>query len=60
MNVSGSTIYRTRRRFVEGNLAGALSEEAPSIGPRRETSFSSAFLLPDQTAGCVAVALTAN
>src|SRR4030081_3426675 len=25
--VSGSTIYRTKRRFVEANLEGALSEE---------------------------------
>ncbi|TCR87656.1 helix-turn-helix domain-containing protein, partial [Rhizobium sp. BK376] len=26
LNVSGSTIYRTKRRFVEANLDGALSE----------------------------------
>jgi hypothetical protein len=26
--VGGSTVYRTKRRFVEGNLALALSEEA--------------------------------
>jgi len=25
--VSGSTVYRTKRRFVEGNLERALSEE---------------------------------
>jgi transposase len=30
LKVSGSTIYRTRRRFVEANLGGALTEE-----PRR-------------------------
>jgi transposase len=28
LRVSGSTIYRTKRRFVEANLEGALSEEA--------------------------------
>src|SRR6202045_2267748 len=28
LKVSGSTIYRTRRRFVEANLEGALKEEA--------------------------------
>ena len=27
VRVSGSTIYRTKRRFVEANLEGALSEE---------------------------------
>jgi hypothetical protein len=27
LNVSGSTIYRTKRRLVEANLEGALSEE---------------------------------
>ena len=27
VTVSGSTIYRTKRRFVEGNLERALSEE---------------------------------
>jgi transposase len=28
LGVGVSTVYRTRRRFVEGNLEGALSEEA--------------------------------
>jgi hypothetical protein len=28
VSVSGSTVYRTKRRFVEGNLDLALSEEA--------------------------------
>ena len=27
--VGGSTVYRTKRRFVEGNLERALSEDAP-------------------------------
>ena len=33
--VSGSTVYRTRRRFVEGNLERALSEE-PRPGAERK------------------------
>ena len=28
VGVGGSTVYRTKRRFVEGNLERALSEEA--------------------------------
>jgi hypothetical protein len=37
VKVSGSTIYRTRRRFVEANLEGALSEE-PRPGAERKLS----------------------
>ena len=37
LNVSGSTIYRTKRRFVEANLEGALSEE-PRPGVERKLS----------------------
>lgn len=37
VRVSGSTIYRTRRRFVEANLEGALSEE-PRPGAERKLS----------------------
>jgi hypothetical protein len=34
--VGGSTVYRTKRRFVEGNLERALSEEArPGAEPAR-------------------------
>src|ERR1700677_1880512 len=29
VSVSGSTVYRTKRRFVEGNLERALGEEMP-------------------------------
>ena len=36
VGVGGSTVYRTKRRFVEGNLERALSEE-----PRPEQSASS-------------------
>jgi transposase len=35
--VGGSTVYRTKRRFVEGNLARALSEE-PRPGAARKLS----------------------
>jgi hypothetical protein len=37
LKVSGSTIYRTRRRFVEANLEGALTEE-PRPGVERKLS----------------------
>jgi hypothetical protein len=37
LKVSGSTIYRTRRRFVEANLEGALTEE-PRLGAERKLS----------------------
>jgi hypothetical protein len=33
--VGGSTVYRTKRRFVEGNLERALSEE-PRLGAERK------------------------
>ena len=35
LKVSGSTIYRTKRRFVEANLEGALTEE-PRPGVERK------------------------
>src|SRR6202795_4722460 len=44
VRVSGSTIYRTKRRFVEGNLEGALSEE-PRPGARRKLSGKEEALL---------------
>src|SRR5260370_4636375 len=35
LKVSGSTIYRTKRRFVEANLEGALSEAPrPGVAPQ--------------------------
>ena len=35
LRVGGSTVYRTKRRFVLGNLAAALSEEPrPGAGPQ--------------------------
>src|SRR6266852_1926458 len=44
LRVSGSTIYRTRRRFVEANLEGALSEE-PRPGAERKLSGKEEALL---------------
>ena len=44
VRVSGSTIYRTKRRFVEGNLELALSEE-PRPGAARKLSGKETALL---------------
>lgn len=44
VNVGTSTVYRTKRRFVEGNLERALSEEARP-GARRKLSDKDAALL---------------
>jgi transposase len=44
ISVGGSTVYRTKRRFVEGNLARALSEEARP-GTRRKLSGKETALL---------------
>lgn len=44
LQVSGSTIYRTKRRFVEGNLDGALSDE-PRPGAERKLSTKETALL---------------
>src|SRR5882762_2621443 len=44
VKVSGSTVYRTKRRFVEGNLEAALSEE-PRPGAERKLSGKEEALL---------------
>jgi transposase len=44
LGVSGSTIYRTKRRFVEANLEGALNEE-PRPGAGRKLSGNEEALL---------------
>jgi transposase len=44
VGTSGSTVYRTKRRFVEGNLEGALSEE-PRPGAERKLSGKEEALL---------------
>ena len=44
VGVSGSTVYRTKRRFVEGNLERALSEE-PRPGAERKLTCKEALLV---------------
>jgi transposase len=44
LGVGVSTVYRTKRRFVEGNLEGALSEQ-PRPGARRKLSGKEEALL---------------
>jgi transposase len=44
IGVGGSTVYRTKRRFVEANLEGALSEE-PRVGAERKLSGKEEALL---------------
>jgi len=44
IGVGGSTVYRTKRRFVEGNLKAALSEE-PRPGAERKLSGKEEALL---------------
>ena len=51
LGVGGSTVYRTKRRFVEGNLDKALSEE-PRPGAARKLSGKEEALLV-ATAGFV-------
>src|ERR1700716_1192243 len=43
--VGGSTVDRTKRRFVEGNLEGALSEEARPGAARKLTGKETALLV---------------
>src|SRR3974390_3125606 len=44
VGVGGSTVYRTKRRFVEGNLERALSEE-PRLGAERKLTGKEEALL---------------
>jgi transposase len=44
LSVGISTVYRTRRRFVEANLEGALSEE-PRVGGARKLTRNEEVLL---------------
>jgi transposase len=44
IGVGGSTVYRTKRRFVEGNLERALSEE-PRLGAERKLTTKEEALL---------------
>ena len=43
--VGGSTVYRTKRRFVEGNLKAALNEEPRAGADRKLTSNEEALLV---------------
>jgi transposase len=45
VSVGGSTVYRTKRRFVEGNLALALSEETRPGAPRKLSGKETALLV---------------
>jgi transposase len=45
LSVSGSTVYRTKRRFVEGNLELALAEEARPGAVRKLTGREEALLV---------------
>src|SRR6516165_7854537 len=45
VGVGGSTIYRTKRRFVEGNLQRALSEEPRPGAERKLTGKEEALLV---------------
>ena len=45
ISIGGSTVYRTKRRFVEGNLELALSEEARPGAPRKLSGKETALLV---------------
>jgi hypothetical protein len=45
VSVGGSTVYRTKRRFVEGNLDLALSEEARTGAARKLSGKETALLV---------------
>ena len=45
VGVSGSTVYRTKRRFVEGNLERALTEEPRPGAERKLTGKEEALLV---------------
>src|SRR4030088_2834921 len=45
VGVGGSTVYRTKRRFVEGNLERALSEESRPGAERKLTRKEEALLV---------------
>jgi transposase len=49
--VSGSTVYRTKRRFVEGNLQRALSEEQRPGAERKLTGKEEALLVATACSG---------
>src|SRR3954466_163306 len=51
LGMGGSTVYRTKRRFVEGNLEEALHEE-PRPGARRKLTAQEEALLVATACSC--------
>lgn len=51
VSVGSSTVYRTKRRFVEGNLELALSEEARPGAPRKLSGKETALLVATACSG---------
>ena len=51
VRVGGSTVYRTKRRFVEGNLELALSEEPRAGAARKLTGKQQALLVATACSG---------
>ena len=51
LGVGGSTVYRTKRRFVEGNLERALNEEPRPGAQRKLTGRQEALLVATACAG---------
>src|SRR5262245_60530601 len=51
VGVGGSTVYRTKRRFVEGNLERALSEEPRPGAERKLTGKEEALLVATACSG---------
>ena len=51
VSVSGSTVYRTKRHFVEGNLELALNEEARPGAARKLTGKETALLVATACSG---------
>jgi transposase len=51
VSVGGSTVYRTKRRFVEGNLELALSEEARPGASRKLSGKETALLVATACSG---------
>jgi transposase len=45
VSVGGSTVYQTKRRFVDGNLELALSEDTRSGAPRKLSGKETALLV---------------
>jgi transposase len=50
IRAGGSTVYRTKRRFVEGDLEAALSEEPRPGAPRELTGKEEALLVATASA----------